>query len=441
MIGYRLLATMTLTWILAIPVVAEEPKASPPKALGSPTREAGVKFFETRIRPILADHCYRCHGPESGEGKAKLRVDAIESLLRGGVSGPALIRGEPDRSLLILAIRHDSEVSMPPKQKLPQADIDALTAWVEMGAPWNADVSGLSPVVAADKRSGWPDSARQFWAFQIPRQSVPPPVNDPRWPRTPIDCFILARLEAEGLRPADPADRRILLRRASLDLLGIPPSFEDSEAFERDTSPQAFERVVDRLLASPRYGERWGRHWLDVVRYADSNGMDDNLAYSDAWRYRDYVIKAFNSDKPFDRFLEEQLAGDLISEADPSRRDERVVATGFLAIGPKMLAEDDPVKQQMDIVNEQIDTTCRVFLGLTMGCAAATTTSSTRWRWAITTRWRGSSGAAGRCSRIASIRSGTRRPWAAPGRNSGWMTSKRSSTGTTMRSSTATQPG
>lgn len=135
MIGYRLLATMTLTWILAIPVVAEEPKASPPKALGSPTREAGVKFFETRIRPILADHCYRCHGPESGEGKAKLRVDAIESLLRGGVSGPALIRGEPDRSLLILAIRHDSEVSMPPKQKLPQADIDALTAWVEMGAP------------------------------------------------------------------------------------------------------------------------------------------------------------------------------------------------------------------------------------------------------------------------------------------------------------------
>ena len=190
-----------------------------------------------------------------------------------------------------------------------------------------------------------------------------------RWPRSPIDRFILARLEAAGLRPAPPADKRTLLRRATLDLSGIPPSPEEIDAFLRDDSAQAFERVVDRLLASPRYGERWGRHWLDVARYADSNGMDDNLAYSDAWRYRDYVIAAFNADKPFDRFVEEQLAGDLLAEGEPARRDELIVATGFLAIGPKMLAEDDPVKQQMDIVDEQLDTTCRVFLALTMGCA------------------------------------------------------------------------
>jgi hypothetical protein len=216
-------------------------------------------------------------------------------------------------------------------------------------------------------RSGQP--ARAFWAFQPPHEPQPPNVADSTWPRSPIDRFILARLEKAGLHPAPPADKRILLRRATLDLWGIPASPAEIDAFLRDDSQGAFERVVDRLLASPRYGERWGRHWLDVARYADSNGMDDNLAYSDAWRYRDYVIAAFNADKPFNRFAAEQLAGDLLADSEPARRDELVVATGFLAIGPKMLAEDDPVKQQMDIVDEQLDTTCRVFLGLTMGCA------------------------------------------------------------------------
>ena len=171
---------------------------------------------------------------------------------------------------------------------------------------------------SAGNRPGWGESARGFWAFQLPRSSTPPPVKDSRWPRSPIDRFILSRLESEGLHPAPPADKRTLLRRATLDLVGIPASLEELDAFETDDSAHAFERVVDRLLASPRYGERWGRHWLDAVRYADSNGMDDNLTYSDAWRYRDYVIKAFNSDKSFDRFLEEQIAGDLIAEAEPS---------------------------------------------------------------------------------------------------------------------------
>jgi mono/diheme cytochrome c family protein len=369
MIRNRLSAVIVLAGILACRAVGQETVTPTSKTAGSTSGEAGTLFFESRVRPILAEHCYRCHGPDSGEGKAKLRVDALESLLRGGESGPAIIRGRPDQSLLILAVRHEGGVSMPPKKKLPQAQIDALTAWVKMGSPWTAAVPGPAPVMHDGDPPKWGESARQFWAFQMPRVPNPPPVLDTRWPRSPIDDFILARLEAEGLSPAPPAERRTLLRRATLDILGIPPSVGEMNAFLGDDSDRAFERVVDRLLASPRYGERWGRHWLDVARYADSNGMDDNLAYSDAWRYRDYVIAAFNSDKPFDRFLEEQIAGDLIADADPSHRDERIVATGFLAIGPKMLAEDDPVKQQMDIVDEQLDTTCRVFLGLTMGCA------------------------------------------------------------------------
>ncbi len=366
MIVRGLAAGLVLAGILACRVVAQEP-AAPPRE--TPPGRAGSTFFESQVRPILAEHCYRCHGPDSGAGKAELRVDSLESLLRGGVSGPAIVRGEPDRSPLILAVRHEGDVSMPPKKKLAPGQIAALTAWVKMGAPWPAAGKVSAPRPTAGNSPVGDEPARQFWAFRAPRVPAPPRVVDTQWARSPIDVFILARLEAAGLHPAPPADKRTLLRRATLDLLGVPPSPEEMDAFLSDDSDRAFEHVVDRLLASPRYGERWGRHWLDVARYADSNGMDDNLAYSDAWRYRDYVIAAFNHDKPYDRFLQEQLAGDLLAQAEPARRDELLVATGFLAIGPKMLAEDDPVKQQMDIVDEQLDTTCRVVLALTMGCA------------------------------------------------------------------------
>ncbi len=369
MIGKRPHAILVLPIALACQSAGQEAVAPKNRLTGAPAGETSIAFFESKVRPILVEQCYRCHGPESGEGKAKLRIDSLESLLSGGVSGPAIVRGEPDQSLLILAVRHEGEVSMPPKQKLVQREIDALVAWVKMGAPWPASAKGPAPTSTAESLPEWNEPARQCWAFQIPRAPTPPMVVDREWPRSPIDRFILARLEAAGLRPAPPADKRKLLRRATLDLLGIPPSSGEMDAFLTDDSAQDFERVVDRLLASPRYGERWGRHWLDVARYADSNGMDDNLAYSDAWRYRDYVIASINSDKPFNRFLEEQIAGDLLAESEPSRRDALIVATGFLAIGPKMLAEDDPVKQRMDIVDEQLDTTCRVFLGLTMGCA------------------------------------------------------------------------
>jgi len=348
------------------------PIVIPNAVAADPADEAGFAFFEKKVRPVLADQCYDCHGPESGKGKAKLRVDSLEALLRGGLSGPAIIPGEPDRSLLILAVRHDGAVAMPPKSKLAQEDINTLTAWVKMGAPWPASSKKSVVPAAAPSAEGtpeWDKAAREFWAFQPTKVASPPPATGSNPLGSPIDAFLMAKLEAAGLRPAPPADKRTLIRRATFDLIGLPPTPEEIDRFLHDDSSSAFERVVDRLLASPRYGERWGRHWLDVARYADSNGMDDNLAYTDAWRYRDYVIAAFNADLPFGQFLEEQLAGDILAEENPAHHDSLVVATGFLALGPKMLAEDDPVKQQMDIVDEQLDTTSRVFLGLTMGCA------------------------------------------------------------------------
>jgi hypothetical protein len=210
---------------------------------------------------------------------------------------------------------------------------------------------------------------RSFWAFQPPADPPSPAVKDAAWAKTPLDRFVLAKLEANGLQPAPPADRRTLIRRAAFDLTGLPPTPEEIDAFLADTSPDAFAHVVDRLLASPHYGERLGRHWLDVARYADSNGLDENVAHGNAWRYRDYVVSAFNRDKPYDQFLLEQLAGDLLPSADPAIRRERLIATGFLALGPKVLAEVDEKKMEMDIVDEQIDTVGRSLLGLTLGCA------------------------------------------------------------------------
>jgi cytochrome c553 len=345
--------------------------ARPACAAGSPEEGPGVQFFESKVRPVLSRSCYRCHGPEAGEGENGLRVDSIDSLLKGGKSGPAIARGDPEHSLLVLAVRHEGFVAMPPKKKLAPQEIAALSAWIKMGAPW----PGAGERRPANPEAGTPsqptsgDKAPDFWAFRAPRDPALPKVGNPRWAQSAIDMFILAKLEQSGLQPAPVADKRTLIRRASFDLLGLPPSADDVDAFLRENDPLAFERALDRLLASPHYGERWGRHWLDLARYADSNGMDDNLAYPDAWRYRDWVIAGCNADKPFDQFATEQIAGDLLVESPGTSRDALLVATGFLAIGPKMLAEDDPVKQQMDIVDEQLDTTSRVFLALTMGCA------------------------------------------------------------------------
>ena len=329
--------------------------------------DGGTSFFEKNIRPLLAEKCDGCHSKQSKKLKGGLRLDHRDGWLKGGDRGPAIEPGKPQSSLLIQAVRYvDEDLKMPPKGKLSAREIALLTQWVAMGAPDPRTGEVSAPAKARiDIEQG-----RNFWAFRPPVEPPCPPVKDAVWPRSPLDRFILSALEAKGLKPAPPADRRTLIRRATFDLTGLPPTPQEIDAFLADESPDAFAKVVDRLLASPRYGERWGRHWLDVARYADSNGLDENVAYGNAWRYRDYVIAAFNHDKPFDRFLSEQIAGDLLPpDQEELKNHERTIATGFLALGAKVLAEVDETKMEMDIVDEQIDTVGRAFMGLTLGCA------------------------------------------------------------------------
>lgn len=305
----------------------------------------GAEYFESKVRPILVRSCLSCHAETSKPILGGLRLDTREAMLQGGARGAAVVAGKPGESLLLKAVMHTAgPLKMPPGPKLKDAEIAALAEWIGMGAPWGKMVA---------------KQAEEFWAFR-------PPVAR----AGTIDSFLEAERKKKGLSAAAEADRRTLIRRVSYDLTGLPPSPDEVEAFVKDQSPDAYSKVVDRLLASPRYGERWARHWLDVARYADSNGLDENLVYKNAWRYRDYVIAAFNKDKPFDRFLTEQVAGDLLPEpASLEEQYERWTATGFLSLGGKMLAEDDPVKMQMDIVDEQLDTTMRAFMGMTVGCA------------------------------------------------------------------------
>ncbi len=340
----------------------------PMSVLAGDTRtSAAGDRFEKKVRPLLADRCWTCHGPEKQKGG--LRLDSGEGVARGGDTGPAIVAGKPEESLLIEAVRYQGDLKMPPKGKLSDAEVAELTDWVRGGAAWPG-VEKPRPSQSASGTSPASEGTRPFWAFQPLRDPKPPAVRSGAESNSPIDQFLRSALERAGLAPAPPAEKRTLLRRATFDLTGLPPTPEDVDAFLADTSPDAFAKVVDRLLASPRYGERWGRHWLDLARYADSNGMDENVAYSNAFRYRDYVIRAFNEDKPYVEFLKEQIAGDLLALSGDEAIDRgRLAATGFLVLGPKMLAEDDPVKMEMDIIDEQVDTVGRVFMGLTMGCA------------------------------------------------------------------------
>lgn len=334
---------------------------------GQSVDSSGFDFFEKQVRPLLAERCQDCHNRDAAE--SELQLDSREGMLRGGLRGPAIVSGQPDQSLLVRAIRHGELLKMPPKEKLSTAEIAAIVAWIRMGAPWPNAQPTARPAGSQDDPQFTADQ-RSFWAFQKPTPPALPDVRNRRWVRSPIDAFILHQLDSNGLSPAPPADKRTLIRRATFDLTGIPPTPKEVAAFLADQSPHSFTRVVDRLLQSPRYGERWGRHWLDVARYADSNGLDENLAYANAFRYRDYVVDAWNRDKPYDLFVREQLAGDLLpATPDDKVVLERLTATGFLSLGAKMLAEDDPVKMQMDIIDEQVDTTSRAFMGLTLGCA------------------------------------------------------------------------
>ncbi len=352
------LFTVAATMIAAAEPAAKVPAADP----------AALQFFEQKVRPLLVAKCQECHGAE--KQKSNFRVDSREAFLEGGDGGAALVPLEPMKSMLMEVISYRGEIKMPPKAKLSEAEIADLTAWVKLGAPWpNSKPTTPAPAVGAELTVITPEQ-KAFWAFQPVADPTPPAVKNEAWIQSPLDRFILAELEAKGFQPAPAADKRTLIRRITFDLTGLPPTEMELEGFLSDDQPGAVGRLVDRLLESPRYGERWGRHWLDVARYADSNGLDENLAYAHAYHYRDYVVRAFNQDKPFDEFIREQIAGDLLPESgQPDLQADRLTATGFLCLGAKMLAEDDPVKMQMDIIDEQVDTVGRAFLGLTIGCA------------------------------------------------------------------------
>ncbi len=319
-----------------------------------------LELFEKQVRPILVERCIECHSTDESSGGLDLETRA--GTQKGGDSGPAIIIGKPGESLLIAAVRYTKqELQMPPKQPISDAEIKVLERWIEAGAPDPRN----DAIASAPKPTGMSvEDGREFWSFRPVADPMQPTVHDAAWIRSPVDSFVLAKLEAKGIRPAPEADRHTLIRRVSFDLTGLPPTLEEIDSFVADQSPLAYERVVERFLASPRYGVRWGRHWLDVARYADSNGLDENLAFGTAWRYRDYVIDSFNKDKPFNRFLTEQLAGDLLPDATLETR----IATGFLVLGAKVLAEPDRTKLEMDTIDEQIDSMSKAFLGMTWGC-------------------------------------------------------------------------
>jgi len=321
------------------------------------------EFFEKKIRPVLVKECYSCHSAQGKSVKAGLLLDTREGIRRGGESGHAVVPGHPEESLLLEAVRHEG-LQMPPKKQLADDIIADFETWVRMGAPDPRD--GKSAPV---RHSINFEQSRNFWAFREICVPVVPQSENKHWPVSDIDHFVLAKLESHSLAPSADAAPGYLIRRLYFDLIGLPPTPDQVREFVTDPSDQAFRETVDRLLNSDQFGERWGRHWLDVVRYAESTGMERNYTYPEAWRYRDYVIEAFNSDKPFDRFITEQIAGDLLTPADQQERNANQVATGMLALGPKSLNERDNEKFAMDIVDEQIDVVSRAFLGLTASCA------------------------------------------------------------------------
>lgn len=336
---------------------------APAGAADSPTREQ-LDFFESKIRPVLATNCYACHSAEAKTRMGGLGLDTRDSIREGGQRGHAVVPSDVESSLIIGAIRYDGALKMPPTGKLSDEVIADFVKWIEMGAPDPREVKVQQAASTIDLEQG-----RQYWAFQAPRKSTLPPVRDQAWPRGTIDQYVLATIESEGLRPVADSSKDDWLRRVTFDLTGLPPTPEEIESFRKGNSSQAHARVVDRLLESERFGERWGRHWLDVVRYADSVGRTRNLPYPVAWKYRDYVVASFNADKPYDHFVRQQIAGDLLPYANSAERVENQIATGFLALGAHDLNEPDPKQFEMDVVDEMINVTSRSMLALSVGCA------------------------------------------------------------------------
>jgi hypothetical protein len=351
----RMPAHFALAWCLALSVM---------RAAGVSASEEA--FFEGRIRPVLLEHCGECH--LGGKSKGGFRMDSRAAILAGGESGAAVVPGDPDASAMIRAVRYaDPDFRMPPRHRLEPAVVKDLEQWVRLGLPDPRPTT--PPVPSATPATPSTNSNAGHWAFQPLREAAAPAEKSPT--AGTIDRFLLQRLRANGLRFNPPADRRTWLRRVTLDLTGLPPTPEEIWAFEADRRPDARERRVEGLLSSPAYGERWARWWLDVARYADTNGQDENKVMANAWRYRDWVVRSFNRDMPFDRFVQQQIAGDLLvpTGAEDAERHDGWIATGFLVLGPKLLAEQDKPKLVLDIIDEQVDTIGRALLGLTFGCA------------------------------------------------------------------------
>jgi len=347
-----------------------EPKKKFDPASDKPATAEQIAFFEKKIRPVLVKDCYSCHSADAKKIKGGLTLDTQAGMREGGESGPAVVPGDAKASLILKALKHqDEKLKMPPKEKLSDEVVGDFEKWIAMGAP---DPRGGSARVAPKSSGIDIEKGRSFWAFQKPVKAQVPQVKAGAWPRDDIDRFVLAALEAKGLTPVADADASTLIRRVYFDLIGLPPSEEELLQFSKDYAQdprKAVETAVDKLLASPRFGERWGRHWLDVARYAETSGKQVNFIYPYAWRYRDYVVDAFNSDKPYDQFVKEQLAGDLIPSQNDKQTAEHLIATGFLALGPKSHNERSSLQFEMDLVDEQIDATFLVFQGLTVACA------------------------------------------------------------------------
>jgi hypothetical protein len=322
---------------------------------GEPALDDPDTFFELKVRPVLAGSCIKCHGPKKASGG--LRLDSREAMLKGGDNGPVIVPGDPEASPLVVAIRHDDEVlKMPPTKPLPKAVTADLTAWVASGAPWPR-ASAINGTI----------QGANHWAFE-PLRTDPPPPDPSGWSDQPIDRFLAAGHREHGLRPVEQADRRTLIRRASFDLIGLPPTPAQVEAFAADASPNAFEKLIDALLASPQYGERWGRFWLDLARYADTAGDNSDYPIPRAYLYRDYVIDAFNADVPYDRFLHEQLAGDILArQGAPEDYARLVTATGFIAQAKRFGTRK--LEDMHQIIEDTLHTTSQVTLGLSLRCA------------------------------------------------------------------------
>jgi hypothetical protein len=347
----KLLVTLSVTCVLCSQGIAADTE--------------GLDFFESKIRPVLIEHCYECHSVDSNSLKGGLLVDSMPGLIQGGDSGTAIVKGKPVESLLVEAMKFES-FEMPPAGKLPDEVIADFEKWVAMGAPDPRTelVKSNNVAQAIDIEAG-----RQFWAFQPPEEHVEPEVEDGSWSKNWIDGFVLHRLEEKSIKPMPDAERSILLRRLAYDLTGLPPNPDQLEKILYSEETDLLAKYIDDLIASPHFGEHWGRHWLDVARYADSNGGDFNATFHNAWRYRNYVIETFNEDRPFNEFVIEQIAGDLIQTDDDSVRENQLVATGFLMFGAKMLSERDKEKLRMDVVDEQVTTIGKAFMGMTLGCA------------------------------------------------------------------------